>query len=494
MTGWGKLALALTLGTAVLGACGSDEGLGSSSDASAGVGGTAGTGASGGASGGSGGGAGTDAGGASDANDGDVGDVEASDGDAAVEGCADAHVVQSSLPPDVAWSNLGLTLGLYADRDHIWRDAVGVHIAWNPEHAGGGGELAVSTYDVNSGKLVGHRFFRNGPALGMYATAQAPDGTVGIAVKAHQDGGAYPALLLIRTDDPSYEKLYPLSPWPGAGTDLVGVGWDGEAFAVHGFADDGTVYVTRIAEDGTVLLGPQAFGIATGYASDSRFSTDPTSGMTYGLMGGKTLVAHQRDGTPVPDPPAVVPTPVQSAPGGQWSTLSGSCTGSGCALVALPNGVATAFSGDDPTGDSTLIQTLYATLASDADTIFVKGELVPNPFDAKIYDWNRELVIQASSGGWWLAGNPNYRSIDEYMVSNAQLTSRRTLVTFSDQALSTGFGFDSRHFESVAWNGELWLGFEDNSNTDPTAEHPYRIIRVKPGCTYRSMTDIEHGW
>jgi hypothetical protein len=473
MTGWGKLVLASTLGAALLGACGDDEAMRAPTDASAAAGGTAGTGANGGASGVSGGGAGADGGDASDLDA-----TDGTEGDAATEGCVDIHVPAA--------------VGFVGDRDHIWRDATGVHMAWITHNGDASYQLDVSSFDAATGASLGERLF---PEMTLAsATGRAPDGTVGVIGNASDgDGGGGPSLMLLRTDDPSYEKVYQLPPWPGAGTDLVGVGWDGEAFAVHGFADDGTVYVTRIAEDGTVLLQPQAFGIATGYAFESRFSTDAASGVTYGLMGGKTLVAHHRDGTPVPDPPQVVPTPVQSSPGGQWTTMSGSCTGAGCALVALSSGVATAFSGDSPDGQNTLIQTLDQTLAADADTIFVPGELVPNPLDAKIYDWNRELAIQPSAGGWWLAGNPS--SIDEYVVQAGQLASRRTAVSYSDEAAShAASALNFRHFESVKWNDEIWLGFQDTSNQDANAEQPFRIIRVKPGCTYQSMTDIEHGW
>lgn len=483
MSSWGMLLLAGALGVALLGSCGSDEtaspgsGVGGSG-AAAGSAGKAGSDASAGASGSdaAGGGAGRDAGdsGVQDADGGG-----AADGDAAVQGCVDIHVTAPAL-------------GLFGQRDHLWGDAAGIHMAWNADN-GAGLQLAVSTFDPATGTVLDKRLFSTMTV--MYASGHGPDGLVAVVGNATDgDGGGYQALLLIRTDDPSYEKLYKLPPWPGAGTDLVGVGWDGQAFTVEGFADDGTVYETRLAEDGTVLLAPEAFGIGTGYASDSRFSTDPASGMTYGLMGGSSLVAHQRDGTPVPDPPQAVPVPLQSSPGGPWSSTTHDLSGTGYALVALPAGLAVAFSSNSPDGENTLIQTLDTSLAHDADTIFVKGKAVKTPWDATAYDWNPWLAIEPLANGWCLAGNPNYRSIDEYVVQGATLASRRTVVTYSQHALATGHGFDTRYFESIEYDGELWLGFQDNSDTDATAVHPYRIIRVKPGCTYRSMTDIEHGW
>lgn len=502
MSRWGTVLLGGALVAGIGGACGGDEGVARTPDGGGGGAGAAGADASAGETGAAGGSAAagqaeSDAGGASDASNADTGAVDAADGDAAAEGCADAHVLQSDLPDPSKWSGGSPPFGVYVEGRHVWVDAQGIHVAWNANRAweaGAGSELVLSTYDHDTGALISHRLFESGNWLTFEAVGVAPDGTVGIAVAVIPDdagaSAAFDGLLMVRTDDTSFEKLVPLPSWPVDPTYVVDVAWDGAAFAVHGFASGGTVYVTRIAEDGTVLLQPQAFGIATGYAFESRFSTDPTSGMTYGLTGtsAPTLVAHQRDGTPVPDPPKVMQLPTQGwgADGKLWGS------GSSCAsLVATPDGAAVALSGAGGE-ENTFVQPFDTTLAATENVIPLPGKATNN--SNYPYDWNQQLTIQVGAGGWWLAGLTTSRSIDEYVVKDRLLTSRRTLVTYSGQAFATGHGFDARYFESVEWNGELWLGFEDNSNTDTGAEHPYRIIRVKPGCTYRSMTDIKHGW
>lgn len=69
---------------------------------------------------------------------------------------------------------------------------------------------------------------------------------------------------------------------------------------------------------------------------------------------------------------------------------------------------------------------------------------------------------------------------------------RRTLVSYSQQAQARNGGtvFDARYFDSVSWNGEIWLGFEDGTD----GPRPYRVVRADTGCTYKSIADLHNGW
>ena len=76
--------------------------------------------------------------------------------------------------------------------------------------------------------------------------------------------------------------------------------------------------------------------------------------------------------------------------------------------------------------------------------------------------------------------------------------SRRRLVTYAedeDCAKTKCSGVDLRVFSSVAYGDELWFGFWDQSDGILTghARNSYRIIRVKDGCAYKSMFDIQSG-
>jgi hypothetical protein len=465
--------LALFGAGAMASGCGSDEAMGAG-----GAGGSGATSGTGGAAGASGADASSDA------------DADASEGDAAAEGCVDIHVLQSMLPEPGKWVGTGPLIGTYLDRDHIWRDGAGVHIAWNADHpAGGGGEMIVSSFDAASGAVLGHRLLPNGGQKGFFASNLAPDGTValGIVNYAPDAGSGVQSLLLIRSDNPSYEKLYPLPPWPDPVTILVGVGWDGEAFAVHGFGDNNVQFVTRVAPDGTVLLPPTAFGISYGYPDEVRYVTDPASGVSFavsGLLAPKPrLTGHQRDGTPLPDPAKiqyvkVVPQGVAADAGWEGGTTRPTIT-------LAPGGAAVVWSsGTGVVPITTFIQPYDTSLATSADGIGIPGQPLPPPGNPAMYDGNDELTAQSLNGGdWWVAGT-NRMSINEFMVDATGKSTRRELVTNSSWA-TTGFGVSN--FESAKYGDELWLGFLDFSSQK---EQPYRIIRAKPGCTYQSMYDL----
>jgi hypothetical protein len=466
--------LALFGAGAMASGCGSDEAMGAG-----GAGGSGATSGAGGAAGASGADASSDA------------DADASEGDAAAEGCVDIHVLPQLLPEPDKWAGTGPPMGLSVDRDHIWRDATGVHVGWNVVHADASGvEFVVSSYNPATGALLDHRFFPKGGQKAFAAAVLATTGVVGLAISFAPDDGGDPsdALLLIRSDDPSYEKLYPLPPWPDPVTILVGVGWDGEAFAVHGFGDNNVQFVTRIAPDGSVLLPPTAFGISYGYPDEVRYVTDPTSGVSFavsGLLAPKPrLTGHQRDGTPLPDPTKiqyvkVVPQGVAADAGWEGGTTRPT-------IALAPGGAAVVWSsgGGGPMPITTFIQPFDTALATGANAIGIPGEPLPPPASAGMYDGNEWLTAQSTTGsGWWVAGT-NTEDINEFIVDSTGKSTRRKLVTYSS---ATALAFGVSNFESAKYGDELWLGFLDFSSQK---EQPYRIIRAKPGCTYQSMYDL----
>ena len=320
----------------------------------------------------------------------------------------------------------------------------------------------------------------------------APNGLVGLAVSFAPDDGGAPtdALLLIRTDDASFEKLYALPPWPDPGTLVVGVGWDGEAFAVHGFGAQNVQYVTRIAPDGTVLLAPTAFGQTFGYAEEVRYVTDPVSGVSYAVSGRLApffpwLTGHLKDGTHTPDPTKIQGLelkPQNFGPDGGWAGgVDRPC------ITAFPAGAAVAWSTTSSVGDpiTTFVQPVGSTLGPTVDAIGIPGEQLPPPAEPGAYDGHVWLTIQPHpTGGWWLAGS-NTMTINEIIVDPTGKSTRRVLVSFS-----ASIGFAVSDFESVRYGDELWLGFLDASSAK---EQPFRVIRAKAGCTYKSMFDLLAG-
>lgn len=448
-----------------------------------------GTGGSGGSGGGNnGGGGGGSAGGAGDAGTG-----------GSPGSCVDIRVTGAILPADAAnpWrTDAGPPIGLTLDRDHVWRDSLGVHVAWNAAHVDGTAELVVSSFDPATGGTIDNRLFRTGGRKGFWAAGAGPNDSAGLAVHlAAGDGGFQDGLIILSPNDPTPEKLFVLPAWPAPVSSVASVGWDGEAFAVHAFGTDNTQYVTRIKADGTVLLPPKAFGVAAGYPAEAHYATDSVSGLSVAITGTDRLpwlTGHLRDGTPTPDstkPLSVVLAPQGSPDAGVFGGQLHS------AVCAVQNGAAVAWSHDSGgTGlrMTTFIQSIGVTLAASADAIPVSGNPLSGtqPTDYDSVDW---LTMQPIAGGFWLAGvpGPGNPSLDEYVVSGTALASRRAIVTFSDRARKMGIGFDARHVESAKFGAELWVAYQDNTARSGPA--PFRVVLAKERCTYPSMIDVELG-
>jgi hypothetical protein len=423
-----------------------------------------------------------DAGGALDGD----GEIDAADGDGpSGDGCVDIWVRVSTLPNQGQWSIVGgPPIGMWADRDHLWRDATGVHVAWNALHPDMVPELVVSSFDPATGVLKGHRLFPTGGKKLFLAAGVSPDGTAGIGVTVSPgDGGKWaPALLVFRTDDPSEGKLVFLPPWPEPHAQIVGVGWDGEAFAVHGFGDTNVQHVVRVKPDGAVVLAPRPFGKAAGYVEEIRYATDPVGGASYAVSGsGKPwLTGHLRDGTPTPDPTKIQAVPLE--PKGLQGIHAASQ-----AIRALPNGAVIAWSSynaSPPSYFTTFIQVVDDKLEASEDAIGIPGESLPGSSDPYFKDYNLWLTIQPIAKGWWIGGTNGYW-ISEYIVFDGKLTARRQLVTFSGS-----YGFYVRHFESAEWHDEIWLGFKDMTST-VADEQPFRVVLAKPGCVYKAAADFD---
>lgn len=416
--------------------------------------------------------------------DGDGGALDGGNGN-----CVDIHVLPSMLPEPEKWYGVGPPIGVGGDRDHVWRDANGLHVAWNAYHVDdGNAEMIVSSFDPATGAVLKHRFFPHGGRKVVNSTGVGPDNTVGLAVGwVPPNGGATELALLVISTSDSSENLYPLAPWPDPGYHHpVGIGWDGEAFAVHAFGEGNVQYVTRIQPDGTVLLPPTAFGKAAGYISEIRYATDPESGTTVAVSGFLAdfpwLTGHLRNGTPLPDPAKIQGVQLQPQNWQGGAGWGGALTRP--AIVAVPGGAAVAWSSTAGLPVSTFIQEINSSLAPNADVISISGEPLPPPALPDFYDGNEWLTVQPrSGGGWWVAGT-NSIAINEFVVDGSGNSTRRPLVTFSR---APQWGFAVTDFESARWNDELWLAFQDRSSS---VVQPFRVIRVHPECTYASMYDL----
>jgi hypothetical protein len=112
---------------------------------------------------------------------------------------------------------------------------------------------------------------------------------------------------------------------------------------------------------------------------------------------------------------------------------------------------------------------------------------------------NRDKALARWRQNWWM-GLHVFPRIEAYTLSDTEVLEHRILVTDSrcPDTCPLGVHFDVRTFSAVMWGEDLWFGFEDFTNNFGTSEEhpvrskPYRIVRIKDGCTYRSAYDL-HG-
>jgi hypothetical protein len=130
----------------------------------------------------------------------------------------------------------------------------------------------------------------------------------------------------------------------------------------------------------------------------------------------------------------------------------------------------------------------------------VVGEplIVPVEFIGKLSLPQSERAIEIFDGRVWLATETGSLKLELTVIEDRMVVERRVLVSHSladDCARGdcpTPPPFDARNLEMVTWQDELWLGFADQTHRPMLPEpsiRPYRMVRVKPGCTYRAAYD-----
>jgi hypothetical protein len=406
-------------------------------------------------------------------------DGETSPAPAPVEGCIDIQVDGRLLEAEGGWGRDQA----YVARRPFWRDDQGLHIVWLLREENGLRRLLVSSFDPKNGKALEHRAFRDlEEDLLIFDAAGAPDGTFAAIVGYANDTGYYERILFGTTrGEPRFEIVDP--PWPAEEGDLVDVGWDGEAFALHGFwaAEPGYLLTRmRLDESGPVtVLAPKRVGtIGSIYEEFFHVVTDADSGITRAVNSrddGVWLTGHHRDGT------ALAGT---EADGGVPITTSG-----------IESRGQSYWLGIGQRGDDAMLAWL-ATRDYEASFQHVQhatakgsGFALEDRAAAKTLAWWRDA--------WWMAADENHR-IAAYRLGNTHVLGRAALVTYSPCNGGCDFdvGLHVSRLMNVVWDDELWFGYWDFSNdfnvsdSHPERSNPYRIVLVKDGCVYPSVYDV----
>jgi hypothetical protein len=395
-------------------------------------------------------------------------------GSAGQEGCVDIRITPDLLPDADAW--ISGAFGVFGDRDHFWRDSQGVHVLWKPYSAEMEvGPVYLSTFDPKTGEHLGSIM---PPELeeknfGVpVATGIAPDETVAVGSGILVDGKGRSAVALLRTDGSKPIKIVELQPIT-VGV-ILGIGWDGEAFAVHIYPySSGQLFVTRLSVEGEILSPLQPFGYPPGFWDDIRVATNPISGVSLAVntanFAQTTVAGHDREGNPLPStdypgkPLIEILFPEELAskfPAGGHS-VSASPTKEGGFLVAWSRGEY-----ENPT----VVQKLGADLRASEEAVLIPAQTP--------YEGYPNLAIQSTTEGFWLVGkSQNLRKLEKV----GELLEVETLIETKANVLPD---FDLRVFTAREWKGERWVGFLDLS----APKFPLRILKVSPGCTYPWLT------
>jgi hypothetical protein len=426
-------------------------------------------------------------------------------------GCVEARVQGAILPDGNKW----YPGAVWVPPRPGWRDDRGLHAIWmdyETKEADGGKvqtmHAVVSSFDASSGSADTSLVFdpfppgQDGLYTAISSSAGADGGHFALGVRWLPKGAPYALerVLLGRLDKTDLQASW-TPPWSiGDNAAVVDIGWDGEAFAVHGFINGLTgldLMLVRLAPDGAVVLPATRVGLITSvleYYHD--FQTDPVTGTTWVVSPAYTgvwVTGHLRDGTPLPGTEKDGGVLVE-AQGVKWKDPS-----SFTAIGAGPAGSLVAWSDLPETGN--YVQRLGQDLMPQGNATILMAVGVEH------YAQFLGKAIASAPGGWWV-GAEDRKSVTSFSLSeSAQVLARSKLVTYSAldciEAKTTcppGVGvLDVRRLSTVTWNDELWFGFWDYSGQQaPPPQYipwsPYRFVRVKPGCVYKSMYDVVMGW
>ena len=403
-------------------------------------------------------------------------------GGAAVEGCLDIHAGAARLPGGYSEVSGG------TPRNPFWVDDRGVHFASLARSvATDRVHLVVSSFDADTAEQWASRVYDPFPvdhnATSTWDAAGAPDGSFVVTLHynlENNDWGFEP-IAIGHLDSPTLTTVW-LPPWSPQEASWVHVGWDGEAFAAHAIAQQSAdLRLVRLAPDGSVLTPETYVGkIFSIWSNDISLRTDPLTGTTWMVSIYKPsvwLTGHLRDGTPLPG---------TEQNGGV--ALSEPCSATGLYVGIAPHGDSALVAWMDDTGlwRKTCVQSVASATPSAAGFTIDEGDIPAG----------QKKVLARDSDSWWMGINQPGVGIESMRLSDTELLSRTPLVKYitcpDDCQL-----MKVEYLSAARWQQQLWFGFWDLSDDftktgHPVSTDPYRIVRVKEGCSYLSAYDLSY--
>ncbi len=408
-----------------------------------------------------------------------------SGGSGAGEGCVDIVMSSKILPPPLD------ILGVIPNA--FWRNPEGLFLATEgAERIGMFGRhswVTLSLFDPATGALLEQSIYdvfppgRTDLRTGMLSTLDAAigglDSGFGVAATRVIDPSTVEKdLQLIHgtVGDPSFESVSLTTASGDTVVFLWHVGWDGEAFAIHGHGFSQSpaqlyAFVARVDPDGNELLPFTRYGTVArpgaGQLID-QIATHSETGITFhfGAVGGLLLSAHDREGTTLPGFDTlgkVINIPGVDTSNAQWPSLAMTSDGAwlgwlaGLELLVQKVDLAGEPVGQliridrQPLDDGGFIEP-HALLALGEDRFLIAGGS-----EHRVYVW--EYDGQAVSGPAILIDGP----------VNTTFTNK---LQFFDMSAA---GTDQ----------ERWVGFSESRAHVRGFAH---VVKAAPGCVYEAAT------
>jgi hypothetical protein len=385
-------------------------------------------------------------------------------------GCVDVVMGRDLFADHGEWSH-----GVGFCRGGAWGTPGLVHVAWLAWRLDGTPWLVVSTFDAATGAVVRHR--RDSLAAPLHwhddCTAAAGDPFGHFAV-AYSRAGASPfptewhvALGNVHGSAPPVVT--------DVGEFLVNhIGWDGEAFAVHGeYVPDLGELVLRIDAAGNVVLAAVLYGAACNscYERNEGLVTDADSGISYGFFGGGALAGHYRDGTPLPgmhDGHKDIVVPGVQLSWSDW-TLGADANGAWLRPWGTPAHV--------------YEDQAYAVRVDTAGN--PTGDAVVVPYDPQAgFSWSSGMLAEGSGFLALFSSNAGLLGIPYTGTGFAPV---RTIVDPGpnpDPSPYSSQWYSAAHQHLFTAGGDPWILF-DEANEGGSAG--VRLLSLRDGCSYPSL-------
>lgn len=381
------------------------------------------------------------------------------------------------------WLDVGALSGT------LWARADALHVAWVGYHSHSAGKtsvpwLAVGTIHPDLGTIVDPQTYSLFPPAvtyfdcAIYSFAGRSDGTFAVGHMWLEDGNRPPRVAIGRLGSPELKTaLIPLAAGdPNLFAGQSAAGWDGEAFALHGYdaPPQFALFAARVDDQAQVLLPFTEFGWTKNPAYTvftHRVSTSATSGRSFvfDADGLRIVNAHERSGDPTPlteTGPFALAAPGASEADSLYGVVSADSEGGAW------------FAWADDVGSGTRPSLAVAHLDAQGS---VTHSFQTKPPAADTGNFARHALVPQPTGAWLVSATAY--GLYTFEVTDSGLSAPATLVEgmlFDDN--------DVRDMEAIEFQGERWVSYAEYK-----AERFIRVLKAKPGCVYPARPVLAGG-